>query len=83
MPRVLNPDVIARDVANAFCRQYVSSLEPGKLESACEYRKASVLYAGAYDAAYDYIMQENHLPDEEGHLISVPNSMSDNKMPGF
>lgn len=61
MSRYLNPDTVARDVANAFCNRYVSSLDFSKLDSTKNYENAAIIYAGAYDATYDRIVAENRI----------------------
>lgn len=61
MSQYLNPDTVARDVANAFCNRYVSSLDFGELDSTKKYEDAAVIYASAYDATYDRIVIENRI----------------------
>lgn len=62
--RKLNPETAARDVANIFCSAYVSKQNSPSLDSADIQKAASVIYASAYDTAYDYISSENKLVSE-------------------
>lgn len=60
----LNPETAARDVANIFCNAYVSKQNAPSLDSVDIQRAASVIYASAYDTAYDFIVTENELASE-------------------
>lgn len=55
----LDPAIVARDVAISFCNQYVSNISEGLLDDSNTQLHAAVIYASAYDSAYEYIVNEN------------------------
>ena len=65
MTHKLNPEVIAHNIANAFCQKYVSSLDTDTLEDSETLKEAYVIYANAYDVIYEHTLENNAHIDED------------------